>query len=138
MHQIVKVLKFSYGHRLLDYEGKCARPHGHNARVEVELRSETLDPRGMVADFGDVKDRLSAYIEAEIDHRMVLRRDDPLVPALEALGEPVCVLEENPTAENLARLLFEKARSFGLPVAAVRFWETDSSCSEYREDAPSR
>lgn len=133
MHRIVKVLKFCYGHRLLDYDGKCARPHGHNATAEVELRSEELDPKGMVADFREVKDRLSSYIDAEIDHRMVLRRDDPLVAALEAIGERPCVLDVNPTAENLARLLFEKARGFGLPVSAVRLWETESSCSEYRE-----
>ena len=133
MYRIVKVIEFCYGHRLLDYEGKCAKPHGHNATLEVELRSDGLDPRGMVADFRDVKDRLVSYIEAEIDHRMVLRRDDPLVGALEAIGERPVVLDVNPTAENLARLLFEKARSLGLPVAAVRLWETKSSYSEYRE-----
>lgn len=133
MHRIVKVIKFCYGHRLLDYDGKCAKPHGHNATLEVELCSEKLDARGMVADFRAVKDRLLSYIEAEIDHRMLLRRDDPLVGALEAIGERPCILDVNPTAENLARLLFEKARGFGLPVSAVRLWETESSCSEYRE-----
>ncbi len=133
MHRIVKTLHFCYGHRLLDYDGKCARPHGHNAVVEVELRAETLDRRGMVVDFGDIKSRLLAFIEAEIDHRMILRRDDPLVAALEQVGEFPYVLDENPTAENLAKLIFRKARALELPVAAVRLWETETSCSEYRE-----
>jgi 6-pyruvoyltetrahydropterin/6-carboxytetrahydropterin synthase len=131
-HRIVKKLQFCYGHRLLDYEGPCAHPHGHNAVVEVELEGADLDARGMVRDFSEVKRRLSVFIDAELDHRMVLREDDPLVSALEAIGEKPFTLKENPTAENLARLLYRKARSFDLPVTAVRFWETESSCAEYR------
>lgn len=132
-HRIVKKLQFCYGHRLLDYEGRCAHPHGHNAVVEVELAGEDLDPRGMVCDFTEVKRLLSVFIDAELDHRMILREDDPLVPALEGVGERPFTLEENPTAENLARLLFRKARSLDLPVTAVRFWETETCYAEYRE-----
>ena len=55
MHTIVKKLHFCYGHRLMDYDGKCARPHGHNGVLEVELSSNELDARGMVYDFADVK-----------------------------------------------------------------------------------
>ena len=133
MHTIVRRLTFCYGHRLLDYEGKCAHPHGHNAVVEVEVSSDRLDPRGMVCDFGDIKGRLMEFIEAELDHRMVLQKDDPLVGALESLGERPLKLEVNPTAENLARLIFEKARALLLPVVAVRFWETENCRAEYSE-----
>lgn len=133
MHRIVKRLQFCYGHRLLQYEGKCAHPHGHNALVEVEISSDRLDSIGMVCDFGEIKRRLLSFIETELDHRMVLRSDDPLVRALENVGERPYLMDDNPTAENLARLLFQKARELDLPVTAVRFWETDSSCAEYRE-----
>lgn len=119
----------------MDYEGKCARPHGHNGRLEIELVSETLDGRGMVVDFGEVKARLVEFIDREIDHRMLLRQDDPMIPALESVGEPCFVMTENPTAENIARLIFRQARSQGLPVRAVRLWETPDACAAYGEEA---
>lgn len=136
MHRIARRLSFSYGHRLLDYDGKCAHPHGHNATVEIELSGDDLDARGMVCDFGEVKRRLSNFIDRELDHRMILRRDDPLVAALESVGEHPFIMEANPTAENLAKLLFETALALDLPVTAVRLWETENSFAEYRESTP--
>ncbi len=132
MFTVIKRLEFCYGHRLLDYEGKCAHPHGHNAEVEVEISRQELDAAGMVIDFGEISERLSRFIEQELDHRMILRRDDPLLAWLQEQGEPVYAMEVNPTAENLARLIWDRAQLEGLPVCAVRFWETGRSCAEYR------
>lgn len=132
MYSIVKKLRFCYGHRLLDYSGKCAHPHGHNATVEIELSAEALDPRGMVCDFTDIAENLNEFIEAKLDHRMLLREDDPLVGALQGIGEEPFTMKANPTAENLARLIFEEAQRRSLPVISVRFWETDSAFAEYR------
>lgn len=133
MHKVVKHLTFCYGHRLLEYQGKCARPHGHTALVEIELSSDKLDSLGMVRDFGDIKEILGSYIDATFDHRMILRQDDPMVKALRELGEEVVVLPVNPTAENLARILYHEAGKLGFPVSAVRLWETQDSYAEYRE-----
>ena len=136
MHTVVKRLHFCYGHRLMDYDGKCSHPHGHNGAVELELASEKLDDKGMVVDFTDVKRIASTLIEDELDHRMLLRKDDPLVPYLDRLGEKPYVMSENPTAENIARLIYNHARSKGLPIVAVRLWETHDAFAEYREDRP--
>ncbi len=136
MHTILKRIDMCYGHRLMDYQGKCARPHGHNGLVEVELSTGTLNELGMVCDFGDVKSRLKEFIDRELDHRMILREDDPLVQALVQVGERPFVIKENPTAENIARLIFREARALKLPVVAVKLWETPTSLAEYREDAP--
>ncbi len=133
-YHIVKRLHFSYGHRLMDYEGTCAHAHGHNGILEVELSSEKLDHRGMVYDFSDVKKYLQAFIDRELDHRMLLREDDPMVAALEGVGERVFIMKENPTAENIARLIFLKAKAKRLPVVAIRLWETPDALAEYRED----
>jgi 6-pyruvoyltetrahydropterin/6-carboxytetrahydropterin synthase len=132
MYQVTRELSFSYGHRLLQYEGKCARLHGHNGTVVLTLAARDLDALGMVADFHVIRARLGAWIDAELDHRMILRRDDPVLPALLDLGEPVYVVDFNPTAENLARLLFEKASALGLPVQEVRLYETPSCSATYR------
>jgi 6-pyruvoyltetrahydropterin/6-carboxytetrahydropterin synthase len=62
---------------------------------------------------------------------MILRRDDPLVKPLQDLGEPVYVIDSNPTVENLAKIIFDYATSQGLPVQAVRVWETPTSYATY-------
>ena len=65
---------------------------------------------------------------------MLFRSDDPLVASLRALGEPVFVVDSNPTVERLARLIFDYAASQHLPVVRVTVWETPTSCAEYRAD----
>lgn len=131
MYSVTKRIDFCYGHRLLDYDGVCKHPHGHNAVAEIEVRTEALDKRNMVVDFTDIKLRVKSWIDRELDHRMILRRDDPLADVLHKLGEPVYLLESNPTVERIARLLFDISREQGLPVSRVTVWETPSSWATY-------
>jgi 6-pyruvoyltetrahydropterin/6-carboxytetrahydropterin synthase len=135
MYLVTKRIDFCYGHRLLDYDGICKHPHGHNAVVEVDVRTDELDKRNMVADFSDIKRIVKGWIDREIDHRMVLRHDDPLVAPLEALGEPMYLLDSNPTVERIARLIFDYAVGQGLPVLRVKVWETPTSVAEYGQTA---
>jgi 6-pyruvoyltetrahydropterin/6-carboxytetrahydropterin synthase len=133
MYLVTKRIEFCYGHRLLDYDGICKHPHGHNAIVEVDVRTDRLDERNMVADFSDIKRLVKGWIDRELDHKMILRHDDPLVEPLRALGEPVFTLESNPTVERIAQLIFEMSRDAGLDVAAVRVWETPSSYATFSQ-----
>ena len=132
MYLVTKRIEFCYGHRLLDYDGVCKHPHGHNAIVEVDVRTDSLDGRNMVVDFSDIKRIVKGWIDRELDHKMILRHDDPLVKPLQALGEPIYILESNPTVERIARLIFDQAREAGVNVVAVRVWETPTSVAEYR------
>ena len=43
------------GHALRNYRGKCENVHGHNYKVQVTLRGETLDHAGMLVDFVELK-----------------------------------------------------------------------------------
>ena len=136
MYSVTKKIEFCYGHRLLDYDGMCKHPHGHNAVAEVEIQADSLDARNMVADFGDIKRVVKGWVDRELDHRMILRRDDPLVPCLQSLGEPVYLLESNPTVERIARLVYDISREQGLPVVRVTVWETPTSWATYsKKDA---
>jgi 6-pyruvoyltetrahydropterin/6-carboxytetrahydropterin synthase len=132
MYSVTKRIDFCYGHRLLDYDGICKHPHGHNAIVEIEIRAAQLDKRNMVCDFTDIKRVVKGWIDSELDHRMLLRHDDPLVKLLQQLGEPVFLLDSNPTVERIARLIFEYASGQGFPVVRVKVWETPTSVAEYR------
>jgi len=132
MYKVTKELHFCYGHRLMQYQGKCRVPHGHNGKVAIDLIAEALDPLGMVIDFSDIKRVLQGWIDSTLDHRMVLRQDDPLAKWLQEMGEPCFIVEQNPTAETLSRLIFEYAVSQGFPVVEVRFWETPDSYATYK------
>jgi 6-pyruvoyltetrahydropterin/6-carboxytetrahydropterin synthase len=86
----------------------------------------------MVADFVDIKNTIGEWIENTLDHRTILEERDPLADVLRKHGEPVLILPLEPTAENLAKLIYEQAETFGLPVCAVSFRETETCTAEYR------
>ena len=131
MYLVTKRIEFCYGHRLLDYDGICKHPHGHNAVAEIEVQTDALDRRNMVVDFSELKRVVKTWIDRELDHKMILRQDDPLVAALGSLGEPVFTVDSNPTAERIARLIFDTSRQLGLAVSRVTLWETPSSWATY-------
>jgi 6-pyruvoyltetrahydropterin/6-carboxytetrahydropterin synthase len=92
-----------------------------------------LDHRGMVVDFGDINKVVKSWIDRELDHKMLLCKEDPMLKTLQELNEPCFVMEENPTAENIAKLIFQYAVSQGLGVSEVRLWETATSYAAYKE-----
>jgi 6-pyruvoyltetrahydropterin/6-carboxytetrahydropterin synthase len=132
MYQVTREIDFCYGHRLLNYEGKCRHLHGHNGRAVITIESPSLDERGMVLDFSDIKQAVSHWIDENLDHRMILRRDDPAVAALSELGEPMYLIDVNPTAENIAKLIFDMTAEHGFPVVETRLWETPRCFATYR------
>lgn len=134
MFRVTKEIDFCYGHRLMNYDGKCKYLHGHNGRAVIQLEGDVLDHRGMVVDFSDIKRHVAGWIDANLDHRMILHVEDPIVPILKKMGEPMYLVEENPTAENIAKLIFDFAKSHSLPVKEVSLWETFNSYATYRED----
>jgi 6-pyruvoyltetrahydropterin/6-carboxytetrahydropterin synthase len=138
MFCVTRELRFCYGHRLLNYQGKCRYLHGHNGRAVITLEAATLDEQGMVVDFGLLKESVGGWIDEHLDHKLLLHRDDPLLPLLQARGEPVYVLADNPTAENIARLIYEITAQQGFPVVEVKLWETDVCFATYRCEGVAR
>jgi 6-pyruvoyltetrahydropterin/6-carboxytetrahydropterin synthase len=136
MYRVTKEIHFCYGHRLLGYAGKCRHLHGHNGKAVVTLEAAALDRLGMVVDFSEVKRVLGKWIDDSLDHRMLLHREDPVVPELERQGEPLVLLDANPTAENIARVIFDHAAAVGLPVVEVTLWETENSYATVRRGNP--
>jgi len=132
MYQVTKIIHFCYGHRLLHYRGKCRHLHGHNGKVEIELSAKRLDRRGMVRDFEEIKQTIQRWIDDTLDHTMLLRKDDPIAKVLRANEERLFVMPTNPTAEAIAKLVFDYAKRRRLPVTAVRLWETAHSFATYR------
>jgi 6-pyruvoyltetrahydropterin/6-carboxytetrahydropterin synthase len=97
----------------------------------IDIAAESLDERGMVFDFSDVKKVIAGWIDENLDHRMILNRQDPVVPIFEEMNEPVFLLDDNPTAENIAKLIFDFAQQAGFPIVKVDLWETPQCFASY-------
>lgn len=134
MHTITKEVYFCYGHRLMNHPGKCRHLHGHSVKAAVSVRRQKLNGQSMVCDFADIRDCMETYIDKLWDHNLLLHKDDPLIPTLQAQNERFLALDEHPTAEVLSKMLFQHIRQAGFDVAEVVLWETASAYASYRED----
>lgn len=148
--RVAKQFTFDAGHRLTSHPELCRHPHGHTYRVEVVLEAPVLDANAMVCDYKALS-LLVRQVLKQLDHAMILHRQDPLCQVLQEAGERVVVLEEEPTAEVLARHLFAEIRATlagaaaeperiapyrwrqEVRLVAVRLWETPTTWAEYAE-----
>ena len=134
MFQVVCSVDFSYAHRLFNYVGKCGNIHGHNGVAQVFLKTQNLDSSGMVKDFVDIKRKTKLLIDETIDHKLLLSKHDSIVPYLKQSQEVFYLMDENPTAENIAKLLYHLLLSSGLGVYKIKLWETSDLSVIYTED----
>ena len=113
---IAKQFTFSASHELSQMQDghPCKNVHGHNYVVEVELCGD-VNEQGMILDYHELKP-LKEYLDRTFDHHHL---ND--------------VVDFHPTAENLARHLFDWCRQRWEQVAAVRVSETPKTWAEYRE-----
>ena len=125
MYELIVESEFSAAHRLRDYHGACEKLHGHNYRVELVVAGEKLGKLGMLADFRELKETLHKAAE-RFDHAY--------------LNELAEFRKQNPTAESLARTMFEEC-ALGMPhgvkVRSVTVWES-SRCGARYSPSPRR
>ena len=131
MYTITKNLSFCYGHRLMNHPGRCKNLHGHSARVSITLSTNVLNEQGMVCDFSDINGYAGKWIDDNLDHNMLLHKDDPILATLQRAGERVMVVDEHPTAEFLAKMIFEYMEKGDFPIKEVSIWETESAYASY-------
>ena len=77
------------------------------------------------------EDLVKDWIDENLDHRMILCRDDPMAEVLQGLNEPVYLMDANPTAENITQHIFAVTKEMGLNIVEARLWETPSSYATY-------
>jgi 6-pyruvoyltetrahydropterin/6-carboxytetrahydropterin synthase len=145
MNTVTKRLEWDSGHRVLGHRGKCRHLHGHRYAAEITVQSPDLDGLGMVVDFGVIKERVGGWIDQSWDHNLLLHPDDPLLELSNKQLQEVCgdrlpyVMPPpcpNPTAENIARVLYDAAVGLldPLKVVEVTVWETPTCRATYRPD----
>jgi 6-pyruvoyltetrahydropterin/6-carboxytetrahydropterin synthase len=120
MYYVSAVQHFSAAHSLRGYQGKCENLHGHNYKVEVELKGLELTKNGMVVDFTDLRAALEKIL-ARMDHKH--------------LNEIKPFDRINPTAENIAKLVYEemllKFSAKKIKVSQVVVWESEGCKATY-------
>ena len=118
MHvRLVKSFGFEAAHWLPTFpEGhKCRRMHGHSYRVDVVVEGEVEEAKGYLIDYGEIKATCEP-LRKQLDHY--------LLNEVEGL--------ENPTAENLARWVWNRLVD-GLPLLVeVVVHETCTAACAYR------
>lgn len=119
MFEIIVEETFSAAHNLRDYKGECENLHGHNWKVQITLESEKLNNQGIVIDFKDVK-KLTEELVGNFEHKYLNELNDFKV--------------NNPTTENISRLLFNELND-KLPedvtVKRVTTWESEGFGASY-------
>lgn len=120
MYELMVRSDFAAAHQLREVGGRCENLHGHTWKVEVFLRGEKLEEKGILIDFREVKSIVKKWVE-KLDH---------------------CYLNDvlkgmNPTTENLAKYLFESLEknieSRRVVLSRVRVWESDDACVSYEK-----
>lgn len=116
MFRISKEFHFSASHQLTHLPGdhQCARMHGHNYIVVVEMAARELNADGFVRDYHELAP-LKAYIDECFDHRHL---ND--------------VLNVASTAENLALHFYEWCAARWPETTSVKVSETPKTWAEYR------
>lgn len=137
MFYIRSECSFDSAHFLKGYDGKCSNLHGHRWRVIAELSAGELSrepqTRGMLADFGDLKQALKKICDG-LDHCLIYEKGSLREKTIEALREEEFRMVEvpfRPTAENLAEYFFGEIAAKGFPVHRVEVYETPNNCAAY-------
>ncbi|MBN1471375.1 MAG: 6-carboxytetrahydropterin synthase QueD, partial [Syntrophaceae bacterium] len=120
MFEVTIIKSFSAAHLLADIGGKCEELHGHNFKVEITVAAEKLNDIGILVDFRFLKKVLEEILE-DIDHKH--------------LNNLTAFSGVNPTAENIAKYIFEKMdsriKTAGVNMTRVKIWESDNAAVTY-------
>lgn len=139
MITVTRRLEFDAAHRVLGHEGKCKNLHGHRYVAEIKVWANGLDTLGRVIDFSVIKEKVGKWIDERWDHNVLLNSSDPIAHHISMLENedksPYLFMSKNPTAENIAKELYEVAshilKSDIIQIKRVRIYETPNCWADY-------
>ncbi len=142
MYYLTAEASFDSAHFLFGHQGKCSNLHGHRWRIIAKIAGETLqdsaDKSGMLIDFSDFKRELHALADT-LDHALLVERGTlrlATMDALEAEGFEIITLPFRPTAENLAKYLYDCMKELSFPIQSMTVYETPDNCAAYEGSEP--
>ena len=118
MYELMVEDTFHAAHALRGYEGPCENLHGHTWKAQVFLRGATLNKLGLMIDFKEIKTLLNEVL-SDYDHKL--------------LNDVKPFDQENPSSENLARVIYQKIKEKFGALNKVTVWESATACASYWE-----
>lgn len=109
---------FSAAHHLLNYEGQCENPHGHNFVVQVWVRGETLDKANVLFDYKIIKGELNNILD-DLDHT--------------DLNELPDFKNKSPSSEFIAHYIYHRMKKTVPTIYKTCVFETPTACAYYFE-----
>jgi len=132
-------IEFDAAHRILNHESKCKMLHGHRYVLEATFAADQLDNLGRVIDFGEIRQMLGAWIDENFDHNTILSREDKILgeKISSETKQKIFYIDENPTAENIAKFLLQKVcpeifAKKNVKCIAIKLYETPNCYVEVK------
>ena len=106
MYILERTFELPIGHRLSKHSKRCRFIHGHNFVITVKIQADKLNDNDMVIDFSTVKHEVGSFLD-DFDHACMLNADDIHYQKIQAMSERIMTFDSDPTAESLAKYLFD-------------------------------
>ena len=119
MYEVKIETSFSAAHHLLNYKGNCENQHGHNWKVEVYVKGETLDKSNILVDFKVLKKEVNLIME-KLDHKDINELEE--------------FKNISPSSEIISKFIYDEVKKVFPTVSKVSVWETQNSCASYFEE----
>ncbi len=135
MYRLVVSRKFDAAHKIDGHMGRCRHIHGHSWKVDIAFSGQVLNDLGILYDFKDMKLLVDKILDV-YDHSLIVREDKEGI--LRNQSSRIIELGCNPTAENLARIIYRDLKETlktmkWIDVEWVRVWESDNAYAEFTE-----
>ncbi len=122
MYHLTIQTHFAAAHNLLNYDGDCENLHGHNWKVEVTVKTESLDDAGLGLDFKILKKHTNKIMDS-LDHKYL----NDLEPFRGI----------SPSSEYISKFIFDKLKKelheYDVELEKITVWESDNACASYTE-----
>ena len=143
--EVVKIIQWDMGHRVMNHRSICKGIHGHRYKAEISIKGDLVEvdgvsEEGMVIDFSDIKKIALSLIHSKLDHAfMVWDKDKEMIDFFKVSdGHKPVVVPFTPTVENVAKYIFNTLApkiidnySNGVYLSSVKVWETPTSFAVY-------
>ena len=122
MYHLTIQTHFAAAHNLLNYDGDCENLHGHNWKVEVTVKTESLDDAGLGLDFKILKKHTNKIMDS-LDHKYL----NDLEPFRGI----------SPSSEYISKFIFDKLKKelhrYDVELEKITVWESDNAYATYTQ-----
>ena len=156
----VTTFDLQYAHRFLNFKGEAQYLHGHTGTLTIEVEDSINTGVNMVYPCNEIK-KVAWSILQNFDHALILREDDPILPAILevyekqgikngapqntmkgeafktnlAVAYPDCrlvVTKESMTVEGMIKIVYDLLKD-KLNISKITFTSGDNAASEEYE-----